>query len=97
MINCWEFKKCGREPGGHNSKEMGVCPAAIDTNFDGINHGENGGRVCWAVAGTLCDGEVQGLFAMKIDTCLKCDFFQKVSEEEDIDLTIRPPSTLISE
>jgi hypothetical protein len=23
-INCWEFKKCGRQPGGHKEKELGT-------------------------------------------------------------------------
>lgn len=27
-LNCWEFKKCGRETGGLKIKEMGVCPDA---------------------------------------------------------------------
>jgi hypothetical protein len=80
--NCWEIKKCGREPGGAAVDELGVCPAAVDTWFNGLNHGKNGGRICWAVAGTLCEGEIQGLFAMKIDTCLNCEVFKRVSSEE---------------
>ena len=63
-MNCWEFKKCGREKGGTNSKELGVCPAFPD---DGKN--------CARLAGTLCGGKVQGTFAMKIDSCIKCEFF----------------------
>lgn len=27
-LNCWEFKKCGREQGGILSAELGVCHAA---------------------------------------------------------------------
>jgi hypothetical protein len=27
-LNCWEVKKCGREPGGVKVKELGVCPAS---------------------------------------------------------------------
>jgi len=26
-LNCWEFKKCGRQPGGPKVAELGVCPA----------------------------------------------------------------------
>ncbi|MGD0283853.1 MAG: two-CW domain-containing protein, partial [Dissulfurispiraceae bacterium] len=26
-MNCWEFKKCGREMGGVNIEQLGVCPA----------------------------------------------------------------------
>ena len=82
-LNCWEYKKCGREPDGAKVSELGVCPAAIDTKAAGINGGKNGGRVCWAIAGTLCDGEIQGTYASKLGFCLKCDFCQLVLEEEE--------------
>jgi hypothetical protein len=81
-LNCWEYKNCGREPGGRNVEELGICPATIDTTFDGLNCGKNGGRICWAVAGTFCDGEVQGSFAEKQVSCLSCDFFLLVRAEE---------------
>jgi tRNA A-37 threonylcarbamoyl transferase component Bud32 len=81
-INCWEFKKCGREPGGGKSTELGICPAAIDKSFDGINRGDMAGRFCWAVAGTFCGGSAQGTFAEKRKSCLSCDFFNKVRYEE---------------
>lgn len=82
--NCWEFKNCGREPSGRNVKEFGICPAAIDTTFDGLNSGRNGGRICWAVAGTFCDGQVQGIFAEKQISCMNCDFFKCVKDEEGL-------------
>ncbi len=81
-LNCWEFKKCGREPGGERVGELGVCPAALDTSADGLNGGKNAGRICWAIAGTFCGGVVQGSFAQKEVTCMSCDFFKKVKEEE---------------
>ena len=62
-MNCWEYKKCGREEGGENADELGVCPAYPD-------HGTH----CAHVAGTFCDGEVQGTFAQKTD-CRYCSFF----------------------
>jgi hypothetical protein len=80
--NCWEFKKCGREPGGSKSGELGVCPAAIETRTDGINNGKNGGRACWAISGTLCGGKIQGTHAMKVGNCLNCDFYQIIQKEE---------------
>jgi hypothetical protein len=80
-INCWEFKKCGREPGGVKSEELGVCLAAITEAVDGVHGGKNGGRACWAVCGTLCGGEVQGTFADKIGNCKVCDFYKLVWEE----------------
>lgn len=33
--NCWEIMDYSREPGGSNSKELGVCPAASNSHFDG--------------------------------------------------------------
>ena len=80
--NCWEIKKCGREPGGAKSSEMGICPAAEDSSCDGINSGKNGGRICWAVAGTFCGGKVQGDFAQKQVSCMTCEVFTSVKSEE---------------
>ena len=81
-INCWEFKKCGREPEGGKADGLGVCPAAVAKAVDGVNNGSNGGRLCWAVAGTLCGGKVQAEFAMKLANCVTCDFYNKVLNEE---------------
>ena len=80
--NCWEAKKCGREPGGSKVHEFGVCPAATEAKLDGSHGGKNAGRSCWVVAGTLCKGEVQGTFARKFENCEKCDFYLQVREEE---------------
>lgn len=80
-LNCWEFMRCGREPGGINAARLGICPAAADTSYHGLNAGRNGGRICWAVAGTCCGGAVQGTFAEKRSTCVDCVFFQKVHKE----------------
>lgn len=81
--NCWEFKKCGREVGGLKATELGVCPAATATKLDGANSGKNGGRACWAIAGTLCGGNVQGSFAEKEGNCMSCEFYEIIREEED--------------
>jgi CheY-like chemotaxis protein len=80
--NCWEVKKCGRQPGGDRVAEPGQCPATMETSYDGTNGGKNGGRFCWKVAGTMCGGKVQGIYAQKLETCLDCDFFQQVQEEQ---------------
>ncbi|MCL7487048.1 MAG: hypothetical protein M8357_02595 [Desulfobulbaceae bacterium] len=79
--NCWEYEKCGREPSGKNVDEFGVCPAAIEEKLDGVHNGTNAGRACWVVAGTLCQGEPQGVFAQKYSTCQDCDFYKKVQTE----------------
>ncbi len=83
-LNCWEVLKCGREEGGSKVNEMGVCPAASDSFSNSINGGKNGGRICWAVAGTFCGGKVQGSHADKLLSCMTCEFFKKVEEEEGI-------------
>lgn len=88
--NCWEVLRCGREPGGDRADELGVCPAAEAEDCDGINSGVKGGRFCWAIAGTLCHGEVQGMFAMKIDTCINCPFLRQVETEEGERFLLHP-------
>jgi hypothetical protein len=80
--NCWEYKKCGREPGGVKVTELGVCPASTEVKAHGSNQGKNGGRACWAIAGTLCGGKVQGAFATKLTNCMQCQFYQLVGQEE---------------
>ena len=75
--------KCGREPGGKKENELGACPATIEIRVDGIHDGKNAGRCCWAIAGTFCEGKIQGSFAKKFGDCIKCTFYIKVSEEED--------------
>jgi len=81
-LNCWEVKKCGREPEGKTADELGVCIASLESRADGVNGGKNGGRVCWMIAGTLCGNKVQGTFANKISSCLDCEFYHQVIEEE---------------
>ncbi len=86
--NCWESKQCGRQPGGERVDELGVCPAATSIALDGANGGQNGGRACWVVAGTLCRGAVQGTFARKFDDCKKCDFYGRVRGDEGPDFSL---------
>lgn len=80
--NCWEFKRCGRQAGGAKAGELGVCKAAAETRAHGLNDGVNGGRACWALAGTLCGGVVQGSFASKISNCMACDFYKQVAQQQ---------------
>ncbi len=81
-LNCWEFKKCGREPGGNHVHDLGVCPTTQEMRLDGVHGGLNAGRSCWVVTGTLCRGKVQGTFAKKYKDCHICDFYKKVKQEE---------------
>lgn len=82
-LNCWEFKNCGREPGGTKTDEMGVCPAATHDAFNGVHSGKKAGRACWAIATSLCGGRRQGVFAQKLDYCKQCEFFHMVKNEEE--------------
>ena len=86
-MNCWEFMHCGRGPGDSETSIHGSCPAAWDDSYDGINSGTCGGRICWAVAGTFCGGEVQGTFAEKRKSCMDCGFYEKVQKEENYEQT----------
>jgi hypothetical protein len=88
--NCWEFKKCGRQVGGEKAKELGVCPASNNADNNKVNNGTNSGRVCWAIAGTLCGGKVQGTFADKQLSCMSCEFLKKVKSEEGDDFELIP-------
>ena len=65
IMNCWEYKQCGREKDGVHAKKKGVCSAYPDH-----------GKECARVAGTLCGGKVQGEFVMRFLSCVKCDFYQ---------------------
>lgn len=80
--NCWEHFKCGRQPGGNKVGDLGICPAAKETKLHGINDGINGGRSCWAIAGTLCKGKTQGSYAQKLGDCLKCPFYTSVRQDQ---------------
>lgn len=82
MDNCWEYLKCGREPGGPHVSDKGVCPAATDVKDNNTNRGKNAGRYCWKIAGTLCGGQIQGDSAKKLMSCSTCDFYQLVKKEE---------------
>lgn len=81
-MNCWDVKKCGREPGGKKCNELGVCPASTETKAHGINDGINGGRACWAIQETLCGSKVQGTFTQKLSNCMQCEFYSAVRNEE---------------
>jgi hypothetical protein len=84
--NCWEFKKCGRIPGGKLNDFAGVCPVFSEKRLNGIHSGHNAGRACWVVAGTMCNGKIQGTFASKFKGCGLCDFFKTIKQDEGRDL-----------
>jgi two-component system, NtrC family, sensor kinase len=67
QVQCWEYMKCGRE----NDCSI-KCPAF--PNF---------GRICWVVAGTFCEGKIQGTFAQKYEDCTKCEFHRVVNRKDN--------------
>ena len=79
--NCWEALKCGRESGGSNVEEHGVCTASLPNQYEGVNKGTRGGRFCW-MAGTCTKGIVAGTYIQKLNNCMHCDFMKQVCAEE---------------
>ena len=86
--NCWEAKKCGRQPGGAKVAEFGVCPAATMTESDGFCDGKNGGRACAYVTGTFCGGTIQGTHKDKEKNCASCTFYQDIKKEHGSGLSV---------
>ncbi|HEC98241.1 MAG TPA: PAS domain-containing sensor histidine kinase [Nitrospirae bacterium] len=68
---CWEYNKCGVDKVGDGDES--ACPAY-----------PNYGRICWAVAGTFCEGRAKGIFAQKIGDCKKCEFYNRVVIKKDL-------------
>jgi hypothetical protein len=85
--NCWEFKGCGMESQANNDT-AGRCPVPAMSMYDGINDGKDGGRVCWMIAGSACQGDIQGTFAQKLEACSDCDFYESVRVEEGKNLQL---------
>jgi hypothetical protein len=65
LPNCWEIMECGREVGGANVSELGTCIASRMSL----------GHSCWAIAGTLCGGVVEGTAAQDEGTCIVCEVY----------------------
>jgi hypothetical protein len=65
LKHCWEIMKCGRQHDGEKVVALGECIASTEA----MTHS------CWAVAGTLCGGVVQGSVAQKEQNCVACPVF----------------------
>lgn len=83
-MNCWEYMKCGREAGGKNSSESGVCPVAEDVSANSLNMGLNGGRICWVIVDDLSEKNIKCSGTHDKDSCLFCEFRFKVMQEEGL-------------
>lgn len=80
-MNCWEFRKCGREPGGRLAAKQGVCPAAEFEAADGYLGGTNGGCACAFVTGTFCEEVLQGTYRDKNKNCWDCGFYRRLRHD----------------
>ncbi|MDH3891535.1 MAG: hypothetical protein OEV49_10670 [candidate division Zixibacteria bacterium] len=86
-LNCWQFKNCGREPGGVLTELVGECPVARTMKYDGLNDGIGAGRACWMVRNAACK-EAQNMSA-PVDPCHTCDFYKRVVFEQDEETCFR--------
>ncbi len=82
--NCWEFNHCGREFGGSEIHQYGVCQSVTFTAFNGTNNGFNAGRYCWAVSGSIKDSPKTCIHHPPFEDCEQCEFYLSVKEEENI-------------
>ncbi len=89
-LNCWEFKQCGRYPGGEKEQEFGACPVATEERLNAVHDGINAGRACWVVAHSICGGNIQGNFAQKFGNCTACSFYHNVKKEEFPNFQLTP-------
>ncbi len=58
------------------------CWEELNCQQEGCPSYMNKTEKCWAVAGTFCRGEVQGVFAQKIGDCRKCVVYRKNSGDD---------------
>ena len=87
-LNCWEFKKCGREPGGRNLALFGPCSVPAATGFNNINNGKNGGRSCWIIRESACEKIMRRCCVQEIRECRQCNFYRFVNEPEKEPATV---------
>ncbi len=78
-LNCWQFRNCGREPGGLLAAEWGECPVPTAFKHDGINDGIAAGRACWMVADSCCRKKRAG----HGKGCHACEFYRRVVFEQE--------------
>lgn len=83
-LNCWEFMKCGRQPGGDRTTVHGICPAATYSPADRLNYGVNAGRICWVIAGRHNGNSPLCSIAKGLSSCSECEFYRHVVAEEGL-------------
>ena len=87
-MNCWDFRKCGREPGGERAQEHGVCPTALFEAADGYLGGRMGGKACAFLIGTFCCNLVPGTEPGRLKDCPACDFFNHLKDRHGREFSI---------
>ena len=86
--NCWEYLSCGREPGGSNADEMGVCPVTTFEAADGFLGGRNGGRACVYITGTFCCQVLKGTQRDNKKPCIDCGFYKLLRRENGENMSL---------
>ena len=57
--------------------EMEWCWEALSCNKEDCPVRKQDDYRCWLIAGTLCGGMVQGVFAKKFDSCITCEVYKQ--------------------
>ncbi|MCK5116653.1 MAG: GGDEF domain-containing protein [Candidatus Aegiribacteria sp.] len=57
--------------------EMEWCWEALSCNKEDCPVRKQDDYRCWLIAGTLCGGMVQGVFAQKFDSCITCEVYKQ--------------------
>ncbi len=86
LLNCWEYKNCGREKNGLMVDKLGECPVSTSYKHDGLNNGQGAGRICWRIPKTACHTHGRKI----VNNCYECEFYRRVAFEEEQDLPVLP-------
>jgi hypothetical protein len=86
-LNCWEFRKCGREKGGLMADVLGECPVSTVMKYDGLNDGIGAGRACWIANDFRCRGVGNG--PLRVISCQNCEFYKRVIFEQEENVSFR--------
>ncbi len=81
-LNCWAYNSCAIESHDSFFEEIDTCPSSTELCTNRVNDGTNGGRACWAIAGTFSGSESQCVCLGEMTSCRECDFYKIVQREE---------------
>jgi len=83
-LNCWEFMKCGKGPDSAINNGADICPVASAVIADGLNGGENGGRICWIISENYFKNKIQCSENKVSHSCYACEFRYLVTMDEGL-------------